>query len=621
MKCKYFFLIFLFFLKYGFSQDPILPKVKVEGNTEIKLGSLRLKPIGTIPPPSSHVGDLYFDGTTLYTWDGLTWVQVSEEGSLFFNDADNSLYFYDGTEWQKLGGVEGPKTVATRVVAASDSVDKSRADYVCDGVDDQQKINQAIIDVHFNQNNPGLGGSVYLLAGTYNISDNTSIDYTKPDGTTLTHSTPGIVLYSNISLIGEGAGTVLKVVSSSNYNVVNAQGTSTNHLSGILVSQLRIDGNKDNVSGSNCGISFEYVDDSKITKIWIENLTSHGLKLQNSSYNIISKSFFLKNGSDGIYLFSSENNIISKSNFSENGYAGNGYAGISLESSRDNIIDSNVIYKNDDKGIILNSSDNNIILGNNISYTQKYYGLQLCNSSQFNIVYGNNINNNKQGFLINLNSTHNLISSNFIHLPSSGSGYAMSFSQSGNNLLVGNNIYDEETTNASLSIANSSEVLIASNLINYPGSPEYGIEIDSASSDNYLAGNQVIDSSVDGPGEIEDEGTNIKYTQKEKMTIERWERNLGSSSSYNLQVSTYPHSYVVFISSFPGTTNLTLEDGKSAGDLLILENESSVRQVKVDEAANVNLGDEAGRTLKQYETLELIWNGTKWIEVKYVDRP
>ena len=593
------FLLPLFLFKSALSQDPLPAKIDVSGETEISIGKgLILKPVpqASSPPSDAQLGDLYFDGTSLYTCTQPTctvagdWDVVSEEGELFYNEADDSLYFYNGTEWQRLGGGEGPKAVGTRIVAASDSLDTSRADYVCDGTDDQEEINDAINEVYNNPNNPGLGGSVYLLAGTYNI-------------------TAPIQLKSNISLIGEGAGTVLKVVSSSNYNVINAHGTSTNHLSGILISQLRIDGNKDNVSGSNFGISFEYVDDSKITKIWVENLTSSGLGLQNSSCNILSKSFFLKNGSDGIYLFSSQDNIISKSNFSENGYAG-----IKLESSDNNIIDSNIVYKNDDKGILLNSSSNNIILSNNISYTQTFQGLQLYNSSQFNIVYGNNINNNKQGFLINQSSTRNLISSNLIHFPSSGSGYAMSLSQSGSNLLVGNSIYDEETNSISLSIANSSDVIIASNLISYPGNPDYGIEIDSASSDNYLAGNQVIDSNADAPGKIKDEGTNIKYTQKEKMTLEARQINI-SVNPYNLDVATYPRSFVKLNPNSDIT--LTFKDGKSAGDLLIVENISS-NDITINEAANVNL-EAASLTLGQYDILQLIWNGTEWIETKYVD--
>ncbi len=612
------FLLPLFLFKSALSQDPLPAKIDVSGETEISIGKgLVLKPVPqtSSPPSDAQLGDLYFDGSSLYTWDGSSWQVVSEEGDLFYNDADNSLYFYNGTEWQRLGGGEGPKAVGTRIVAACDSLDSTRdginpclcdgsacsnprADYTCDGVDDQQEINQAIQEIA----NAGLGGSVYLLAGTYNISD------VLLDGQT----TPGINLKSNISLIGEGAGTVLKAVSSSNYNVINAHGTSTNHLSGILISQLRIDGNKDNVSGSNFGISFEYVDDSKMTKLWVENLTSSGMRLENSSCNILSKSFFLKNGSDGIYLFSSQDNIISKSNFSENGYAG-----IKLESSDNNIIDSNIVYKNDDKGILLNSSSNNIILGNNISYTQDWHGLQLYNSSQFNIVYGNNINNNEKGFLVNLSSSHNLISSNVITLSSSASDYGIRVYQSDNNLLVGNNIYDEETNNASLSIANSSEVLIASNLINYPGSPEYGIEIDSASSDNYLAGNQVIDSDADAPGKIEDGGTETKYTQKEKMTLEARQFNI-SSSPYELDVTTSPRSFVKL--NPDSDITLTFKDGKSAGDLLIVENISS-NDITINEAdSNINL-EASTLTLERYETLELIWNGTKWIEVKYVDRP
>ena len=577
----------------SFAQDPLNSKLKVEGETEISVGSLRLKPVKGSAPANPQVGDLYFSSNTLYTWDGSAWQTVSEEGDLFYNDADNSLYFYDGTEWQKLGGGGGPKAVATRIVAASDSLDTSRADYVCDGTDDQEEINDAINEVYNNPNNPGLGGSVYLLAGTYNI-------------------TAPIQLKSNISLIGEGAGTVLKVDSSSNYNVINAQGTSTNHLSGILISQLRIDGDKDNVSGSNCGISFGYVDDSKITKIWIENLTSHGVSLQNSSCNILSKSFFIKNNSDGIYLSSSEDNIISKSNFSENGYAG-----IRLEPSDNNIIDSNIVYRNDDKGILLDSSSNNIILGNNISYTQDWHGLQLFSSSRFNIVYGNNINNNEKGFLINQSSTHNLISSNVITLSSSAFDYGIRVSQSGNNLLVGNSIYDEETNFASLSIANSSEVLIASNLISYPGNPDYGIEIDSASSDNYLAGNQVIDSDADAPGKIEDGGTETKYTQKEKMTLEARQFNI-SSSPYELDVTTSPRSFVKL--NPDSDITLTFKDGKSAGDLLIVENISS-NDITINEAdSNINLKVPASTLhLGQYDTLELIWNGSKWIEVKRVD--
>jgi len=55
----------------------------------------------------------------------------------------------------------GLGAACTLVVAASDSFDKSVADYVCDGVNDEVEINQALNAL------PGFGGSVVLLEGTF----------------------------------------------------------------------------------------------------------------------------------------------------------------------------------------------------------------------------------------------------------------------------------------------------------------------------------------------------------------------------------------------------------------------------------------------------------------------
>ncbi len=71
---------------------------------------------------------------------------------------------------------------ATIVVAASDSLNKAAANYVCDGVADNVEI-QAAIDAL-----PAGGGKVVLLEGNYTIS-------------------ASIVLKSNLSLIGMGHAT------------------------------------------------------------------------------------------------------------------------------------------------------------------------------------------------------------------------------------------------------------------------------------------------------------------------------------------------------------------------------------------------------------------------------
>ena len=78
-----------------------------------------------------------------------------------------------------------PKVPATLIVAASDSKDTSRADYVCDGTDDQEEINQAISDL------PASGGRVVLLEGTYTISGTINVS-------------------NNVTLEGQGGGSLIK---------------------------------------------------------------------------------------------------------------------------------------------------------------------------------------------------------------------------------------------------------------------------------------------------------------------------------------------------------------------------------------------------------------------------
>jgi hypothetical protein len=78
------------------------------------------------------------------------------------------------------GGTTGAaKPYATKVVAASDSIahDAENADYVCDGVNDQEQISLAIAN----------GGRVILLDGTYNIS-------------------AAIVMHNDVEIVGAGVG-------------------------------------------------------------------------------------------------------------------------------------------------------------------------------------------------------------------------------------------------------------------------------------------------------------------------------------------------------------------------------------------------------------------------------
>ena len=62
------------------------------------------------------------------------------------------------------GDTNVTRTAASLIVAASDSIDTTRADYVCDGTADEVQINLAIVAA------TATGGTVFLLEGTYTIA-------------------------------------------------------------------------------------------------------------------------------------------------------------------------------------------------------------------------------------------------------------------------------------------------------------------------------------------------------------------------------------------------------------------------------------------------------------------
>lgn len=78
---------------------------------------------------------------------------------------------YNGSAWinTAAGGGASPATI---VIAAADSLDTSGAHYICDGVSDEIEINAALTKL------AGIGGSIYLMSGTYNIASTISVTST-----------------------------------------------------------------------------------------------------------------------------------------------------------------------------------------------------------------------------------------------------------------------------------------------------------------------------------------------------------------------------------------------------------------------------------------------------------
>lgn len=111
--------------------------------------------------------------------------------------------------------------VATLIVAASDSLSKIGAAYICDGTDDHVQI-QAAIDAL-----PSTGGKVLLLEGTFTL------------GATVT------IAKNGVTLEGQGKGTIVTLAASKDVNLITF-GDNANQYYRTTISDIYFDGNQAN---------------------------------------------------------------------------------------------------------------------------------------------------------------------------------------------------------------------------------------------------------------------------------------------------------------------------------------------------------------------------------------
>lgn len=414
--------------------------------------------IGTTAPAYSldTTGDLRIQGGTLYL-TGIASSPSTTEGTVYYDTDDDQLKVYANGKWQS------DRTTATKIVAASDSQNGEKADYVCDGTDDQVEINAAITAL------PAGGGVVYLLDGIYNIAD--------------TQDTQITIAKSNVSLIGSGKSTVLTRKSSHTEErglivLGNVGGTA---YSGIYISQIAINGNKAsyNSRDNNSGIYlFGGLTQIQIKNNWIYNNSTGGINNRNASTEIIIEGNDVRgNANIGIYSAGGEYLTISNNNVYSNGSPG---SGISLNGSEHSLISGNNIT-NGNEGIYV-AGAYNTITGNVIAHNSAD-GIRVTNV--WNTVTGNIITTNGYNG-IKLTSSSNVVSSNKIH-DSGGSG-----SYSG--------IHLEGDANSNT---------ISSNDITDTDGSGYAINISASTCDtNYLVGNRY---SGTGATNINDAGTGTIY--------------------------------------------------------------------------------------------------------------
>lgn len=548
-------ILFLLFLPSGLS-FPQEENLEVKG--KIQADSLIL-PGGTAFPATPVKGEVFYR---------------SDSGQKRF-------YTFDGQGWS--GGND--KTVATKIVAAFNSLDASRADYPCTGTDDQTTIQTAI-----NALGNAKGGVVYLLEGTYNLSGPIIFD----DGSVFPRDR---IDDSGKSLIGAGGGSLIRLISGT--NLINATNVRS-----LLLGRLSLDGN-----GSSYGISFDNVSFSKIDKLWIRRISLRSIDLTDSPNNTISNCRI---------------------------EGGGGSAGISLMRSNNNLIQNNYLQR---RNISVRSSSQNRLLANSVSDSSGY-GILLTYSADNNIVSGNNLRNNNKGIALERDNDRNLISQNLIQSStaygidvwsngrnniilantiSAGNGWGVRISGGVNNFILANLLSENRDGGILITLGamwpDPNSNFLFSNRISSSFSG-YGIDIDRMAQDTYLAGNL-----IDGPGyaitgtsgPIRDEGSiagggkNTRYTDKTNMSLEPV-----TDTDKNIENSR-PASYV----RIDGNGAWTIENGRSSGDILVIEKILPASgSATFSAGGNLKLpGGAVG--LGQNDTLTLIWDGAFWVEVGY----
>jgi len=223
---------------------------------------------------------------------------------------DRNVDFYDlaifSDQWLLAEDSNEPNSIgsgtADYFVAASDSPDrvKIKADYVCDGIDDDVEI-QAAIDAL-----PDFGGKVKLSAGRFNIGK--PINFYRPD----------VPHWFSICLEGQHIhSTRIFLQNGSNCNMIENVTTGVSPSGWEIIRDLKLDGNKkNNISGNgyyskrgsvNTGVSY----DQCIHNVFIYNVKERGIHIEDGWHISIFNCWIEQCDGDGLYLIGSESRLSS----------------------------------------------------------------------------------------------------------------------------------------------------------------------------------------------------------------------------------------------------------------------------------------------------------------------
>ena len=281
----------------------------------------------------------------------------------------------------------------TITIATADTPNKGGADYVTTGVNDDIIINQAIEQVGANG-----GGTVLLLGGTYNVSDNI------------------LITHDNVTLSGVGWGTLVKLADNTELQSAgllrsafhrSRDNITTSHFINQHFLSMRLDGNQANqVTKHNAYGNFGTYEDSSFVDIRITDFPYYGFDPHENSWVgqptirlTIKDSIADHNGQDGITIDDLEDSWI-VNNIADSNYR----HGINIcTDADDNFFFGNVASNNGGNGITIQpgtelerTSDGNQLIGNISKFNQLSGILNYLGDST--VIIGNTVRDNgRQG--------------------------------------------------------------------------------------------------------------------------------------------------------------------------------------------------------------------------------
>jgi parallel beta-helix repeat protein len=198
------------------------------------------------------------------------------------------------------------------------------------------------------------------------------------------------VIIKNFNIRGFSNGIYLTGIGASN-NIISANAVSENCGNGILVNPFTHDNSIIGNMATDNGIGI-FVANSSNIEIAANTVTNNysGIVVLLSNDSTIEANAVRNNSNYGIAIFSSNNNLLIDNNVSEGHYSA-----IELQYSSNNILQGNIVSNNSHGGIAIWAySENNTVENNTISNNE--YGIFLNSSNSNKVINNNFIDNSLQ---------------------------------------------------------------------------------------------------------------------------------------------------------------------------------------------------------------------------------